>query len=140
MGVSFVVQAIAGRSKKDAKVTAHVSLDTRLLVAFAEAVAAEGPDEPDGVTLNWAEGQDYDAPLVPRDCYSPDEVVQGLLWLQQLAADGEDPARAVWLDYGSGAFTVEAFVQGLSRDLDRVLELCRGAKARGDKVIGIWVP
>ncbi len=140
MGVSFSMQSVAGRSKKDAVVTGRQALQTRLLVDFAVAVSEEGLDEPEDASLDWAEGQDYDDPVVPRECHPADRVVAGLMWLKDLAAAGEDPSESVWLEHCDGPFNARAFSQRLAVDLDPALEFCRQAHTRGDRILGVWIP
>ena len=84
VSVAFVMQSIAGHSKKEARVTPQVTLDTRLLVAFAAAVSAEGLEEPANSSLDWAEGQDHDVPIVPHDCFAADDVIGGLVCCSSL--------------------------------------------------------
>ena len=139
MGVAFVMQSIAGRSKRDARVTGSFTLDSRLLVAFADAAKAR-LDQPEDASLDWCEGQDYDDPISPRECYDPEEVTAGLSWLGALAKVGDKTSRDVWMEYMQGPFSPAAFVARLSRDLDGLIAFCGEAGARGDKLIGVWVP
>jgi hypothetical protein len=132
--------SVSGRTKKDATQSGRYRLETRLLVAFAEAVRDEGLDEPEDSTLEWVDGQEYNAPLVPRGCHSPAAVVASLVWLRELARAGEDPSESVWLEHADGQFTAEAFSEMLARDLEGLLAFCDAARDRGDKVVGIWVP
>jgi hypothetical protein len=141
MGATFWMESVAGRTKKDAKVTGHYTLESRLLLEYAEAVADEGLEEPEGVAFDWIEADDYapDDPIVPRSCFAPNDVIPGLLWLQDLAKDADDPAPRVWMEYGSGAFSPKAFREAISPDLTGLLKFCRAADARGEKLRCIWV-
>lgn len=141
MSAAFVMQSIAGKSKKDVRATGSFQLDTGMLIEFAEAAAGR-LDQPDDSSLDWIEAAEYDEPISPRDCYPPDEVTSSLVWLRGLAVAGDKTARDVWKKEWrqKDPFTSEAFLRCISRDLEGLLQFAQEAGARGDKLIGMAVP
>jgi hypothetical protein len=135
------MQSIAGKSKRDARVTGRYQLDTRMLLEFAEA--ANGRlDQPDDSSLDWIEGGDYEEAVSPRDCYRPDEVISGLRWLKALVTAGDKTARDVWSQewQEKERFSTEGFLKWIGHDLDGLIGFCERAHAKGEKVVGVFVP
>lgn len=149
MGVAFVLHSVAGKSKKDIRITGSFQLDTRMLIEFGEAVENYEFDPPEGSSLSWIEGVGYDETLTtdkqnisPRECHSPEPVINSLRWLRSLAETGHDVARDTWKNewHQREPFTSEGFLRPILHDLDGLEQFARQTAARGEKLIGMWVP
>ena len=146
MSVGFAMQSVAGKGKRDARITGRYLLETRMLLDFAEAANGR-TDQPEDSLLDWIEGggQDDDdpdsGPVSPRDCYPAEEVLSGLRWLRELAAAGDKTAQSVWRREWrmKEPFSADAFMKCIKRDLDGLINFCDQAKQRGEKVIGVSV-
>src|SRR5512139_3449888 len=100
MSVIFIMQSVAGKSKRDAHVTDQFQLDSHMLLDFAESANGRS-DQPEESLLDLIEGggsDDAGEPVAvsPRDCYSAEEVLSGLRWLRDLAIPGDKTPQGVW--------------------------------------------
>lgn len=140
MAVSFGLFAV--RLKGDTgEVTDQFFADTPFIREFASAVAGR-LDQPEDSSLDWVEAVDYgEKPIVVEACLSPDEVLRGLAWLEQLAAQGDPTTSELWRrSRQSDPYSREAFLARIAPDVRGMRTLCANAKARGDLVVAVVVP